>query len=75
MMSKQTKSSHKHRRSRCPECNSLDVGLLYCHDETILYCRSTAHAGLNAYKTAHRESKDFGKKWEKVHWNYRRDEE
>lgn len=60
---------------RCPDCNSSDVGLLFCTDETILYCRTSSHKGLNAYKTTHHESKDFGKKWEKVHWEYRSEEE
>lgn len=65
----------KIKKIRCPDCNTLDIGLMYCTDETILYCRSTAHEGLNAYKTSHRDSKDFGKNWEKVHWNYRSEEE
>ncbi len=60
---------------RCPDCKSLRVSLLYCEDETILYCQSYSHTGLNAYKTAPRDSKDFGKEFEKVHWNYRQDEE
>lgn len=65
----------KIKKIRCPDCNSPRVSHLYCTDETIIYCQNISHTGLNAYKTSHRDSKDFGKKFEKVHWDYRRDEE
>lgn len=65
----------KDKKIRCPDCNSNRVSLLFCTDETIVYCQNNSHNGLNAYTTTHHDSKDFGKKFKKVHWDYRRDEE
>lgn len=58
------------KRLRCPDCGGRTAHL-FCMTETIIYCYSTSHIGFNAYKTAHLDSKDYGKEFEKVPWRYK----
>ncbi len=55
---------------KCPDCGSSRVSKYFCTTETIIYCQNGSHKGFNAYKTAHEFSKDYGKTFEKVAWNY-----
>ncbi len=59
------------KRIRCPDCGSSQTAKLYCTTETIIYCQNSSHKGFHAYKTARDDSKDFGKTFEKVSWNYK----
>lgn len=58
------------KRIRCPDCGSK-VAHLFCTTETVIHCQNSSHKGFNAYKTAHQESKDYGKEFEKVDWDYK----
>jgi uncharacterized protein YbaR (Trm112 family) len=60
---------------RCPDCGSSRVSKSYSTVETVIYCQNASHKGLNAYKTTHRDSKDYGKKFVKVHWEYEMSDE
>lgn len=58
------------KKIKCPDCGSSKVSKLFCATETIIYCQNSTHKGFNAYKTTSELSKDYGKIFEKVAWDY-----